>query len=131
MPFWSVIWDTIWWFLTIFVFVAYLIVLFSIISDLFRDRKLNGLAKAIWMIFLIFLPFLTAIVYLIVRGRGMGERSAAQVREAQSAADAYIRSVAGGSAAGEIERAKALLDAGAIDKTEFESLKSAALRSAG
>lgn len=131
MPFWSVIWDTIWWFLTVFIFVAYLIVLFSIISDLFRDRKLNGLAKAIWMIFLIFLPFLTAVVYLIVRGRGMGERSDAQVREAQSAADAYIRSVAGGSAAGEIERAKALLDAGAIDKTEFESLKSAALRSAG
>ena len=57
MDFWSTIWDAIWWFFTIFVFVAYLIALFSIISDLFRDRELSGVYKAIWLLFLIFLPF--------------------------------------------------------------------------
>lgn len=62
--FWATIWDTIWWFLTIFIFVAYLMALFSIITDLFRDRKLGGVAKAIWLLFLIFLPFLTALAYL-------------------------------------------------------------------
>ena len=66
--FWATIWDTIWWFLTIFIFVAYLMALFSIITDLFRDRKLSGVAKAIWLLFLIFLPFLTALAYLIVVG---------------------------------------------------------------
>ena len=62
MSFWTTIWDTIWWFITFFNFIAYLMALFSIITDLFRDRKLGGFAKAIWFIFLIFLPFLTAII---------------------------------------------------------------------
>lgn len=144
MSFWSTIWDVIWWFLTAFVFIAYLFALFSIISDLFRDRKLGGWAKAIWMIFLVFLPFLTAFVYLIARGRGMGERAVAQAQEAQAATDEYIRSVVGAGAAGaggaaavaggsvaEIERAKALLDSGAISEDEFQALKAAALRNAG
>lgn len=131
MSFWSVIWDAIWWFLTAFIFVAYLFVLFSIVIDLFRDRKLHGLAKAIWTIFLVFVPFLTAIVYLIARGGGMGERSEVQAREARHAADEYIRSVSAGSATGEIERAKSLLDAGAITAEEFHTLKQSALRNAG
>ncbi len=132
MTFWSTIWDIIWWFLTVFVFVAYLIALFSIITDLFRDRKLNGLAKAVWLLFLIFLPFLTALVYLIARGKGMSERSAAQVRDAQAATDEYIRTVASGAQtpAAEIERAQKLLDSGAITAEEFATLKSAALRRA-
>lgn len=133
MSFWTTIWDAIWWFLTVFVFIAYLFALFSIITDLFRDRKLNGGAKALWLVFLVFLPFITAIVYLIARGRGMGERSAAQMREAQAATDDYIRSVAGGEggATAEIARAKSLLDSGAITAAEFETLKAAALRNAG
>ncbi len=124
------IWDTIWWFITAFIFIAYLFALFSIITDLFRDRAMNGVAKAIWLIFLVFLPFLTAVAYLIVRGGGMGERSAAQARAAQASADDYIRLVATGSSspAAEIERAKALLDAGVISETEFGSLKAAALQ---
>lgn len=126
MSFWSTIWDTIWWFITIFVFVAYLMALFSIIADLFRDRKLGGVAKAVWFIFLIFLPFVTALVYLIARGRGMGERAAAQAQEAQAATDAYIRQVAGGASA-EIAEAKKLLDSGAITQSEFEALKAKAL----
>ena len=124
--FWATIWDTIWWFLTIFIFVAYLMALFSIITDLFRDRKLNGWAKAAWFVFLIFLPFVTALVYLIARGRGMGERQAEQIREVKQAQDDYIRQVAGGPAA-EIAEAKKLLDSGAITQAEFEALKARAL----
>ena len=126
MSFLSNLWDFLWMFLTIFVFIAYLMALFSIITDLFRDRALNGWAKAIWFIFLIFLPFLTALVYLIARGRGMGERQAAQVREVKQAQDDYIRQVAGGPAA-EIAEAKRLLDSGAITQAEFDSLKAKAL----
>ncbi|QZY51513.1 SHOCT domain-containing protein [Leucobacter tenebrionis] len=128
MSFWSNIWDAIWWMLTIFVFIAYLMALFSIISDLFRDRKLNGFAKAIWLIFLVFLPFLTALVYLIARGRGMGERAQAQADQAQQATESYIRSVAAETTpTDEIARAKQLLDAGAISEDEYASLKAAAL----
>jgi hypothetical protein len=121
--------------LTIFVFVAYLIALFSIIGDLFRDHKLNGAWKALWFVFawkalwfvfLIFVPFLTALVYLIARGRGMGQRAAAQVQQAQEAQDQYIRQVAGGATA-EIAGAKQLLDSGAITQSEFEALKAKAL----
>ena len=100
--------------------------LFSIFTDLFRDRKLNGWAKAAWFVFLIFLPFVTALVYLIARGRGMGERQAEQIREVKQAQDDYIRQVAGGPAA-EIAEAKKLLDSGAITQAEFEALKARAL----
>lgn len=129
MSFWSTIVDAIWWFLTIFVFVAYLMALFSIITDLFRDRALNGFAKAVWLLFLVFLPFLAALVYLIARGKGMGERSAQQAAAAQHQAEDYVRSIAGSAATptDEIERAKRLLDAGAISDSEFASLKQAAL----
>ncbi|MGP6170721.1 SHOCT domain-containing protein [Microbacterium sp. A204] len=129
MTFWTQIWDVIWWFLTIFVFVAYLMALFSIITDLFRDHKLNGWAKAIWFIFLIFLPFVTAIVYLIARGRGMSERAQKQAAAAQSVTDDYIRSVSGSAPtpAAEIAHAKELLDSGAITAAEFDKLKQAAL----
>ncbi|KDA04948.1 membrane protein [Microbacterium sp. CH12i] len=129
MSFWSTIWDVIWWFLTIFVFVAYLMALFSIITDLFRDRKLNGVAKAVWFIFLIFLPFVTALVYLITRGRGMAERAHAQAAAAQTATNDYIRSVSGGTATpvAEIAHAKQLLDAGTITAAEFDKLKQSAL----
>ena len=126
MDFWSTIWDAIWWFFTIFVFVAYLIALFSIISDLFRDRELSGVYKAIWLLFLIFIPFLTALVYLIFRGRGMGDRAERQARAAKAAADDYIRTVAGGPAS-EIAQAKQLLDSGTISEAEFQSLKQSAL----
>lgn len=126
MDFWSTIWDAIWWFFTIFVFVAYLIALFSIISDLFRDRELSGVYKAIWLLFLIFVPFLTALVYLIFRGRGMSDRAERQAREAKAAADDYIRTVAGGPAS-EIAQAKQLLDSGTISEAEFQSLKQSAL----
>ena len=78
MGFWNSFGDIIWWFLWIFAFTAYLFVLFAILADLFRDHELNGWWKALWIIFLIFVPFLTALVYLIARGRGMAERSGAR-----------------------------------------------------
>jgi uncharacterized membrane protein len=125
--FWGSFWDLIWWFLWAFAFIAYLFALFAIIGDLFRDHKMKGWAKAIWIVFLIFVPFLTALVYLIARGGGMAERSAAQVRAMQKAQDDYIKSVAGSSAhpspADEIAKAKALLDAGTITPEEYERLK--------
>jgi hypothetical protein len=120
-------WDTVWLILMTFVLVAYLLVLFQIIVDLFRDKDLGGLAKAIWFIALIFLPFLTALLYIIFRGRGMSERQAAAVRDARAETDAYIRSVAGKSAAEQIADAKALLDAGTINADEFAKLKAKAL----
>ncbi|QIK64350.1 SHOCT domain-containing protein [Leucobacter viscericola] len=129
MSFWSSIWDVIWWFLTFFVFIAYLMALFSIIADLFRDRKLNGWLKALWLLFLVFLPFITALVYLIARGRGMAERAERQSQQAREQADAYIRTVATATPTptDEIARAKELLDSGAITQAEFDSLKQAAL----
>ncbi|WP_374976129.1 SHOCT domain-containing protein [Microbacterium trichothecenolyticum] len=118
------------WFFWIFVFVAYLMVIFSIIGDLFRDHELNGWWKAVWILFLIFVPFLTALVYLIARGSGMQKRSIAQAQELRAAQDAYIRQTAGSggsSAADDIAKAKSLLDSGAISQAEFDALKAKAL----
>ena len=119
----SNIWDFIWMFFTIFVFFAWLMVLFSIISDLFRDSALSGWAKAVWLVALIFVPVLTALIYLIARGKGMAERSAAQASAQRSAADDYIRSVAGSTPAQELSQAKTLLDSGAISAEEYANLK--------
>lgn len=127
MSFWSTIWDTIWWFFTFFVFIAYLFALFAIISDLFRDRKLNGFVKAVWLVFLVFVPFLTALAYLVARGNGMAERSAAGHRDAQKATADYIRSVAKESPASEIAQARQLLDSGVLSPEEYERLKAKAL----
>lgn len=126
MSFLSSVWDVVLWALMFTVFIGYLMALFSVITDLFRDHKLNGWFKAIWFVCLIFFPLITVLVYLIARGRGMTERSIAQQQAAQSAADDYIRQVAG-SPAHDIAKAKELLDAGAITQAEFEQLKGAAL----
>lgn len=128
MTFLSNFWDFIWLLFWTFAFVAYLFAIFAIIGDLFRDHKLNGWLKALWIIFLIFLPFLTALVYLIARGKGMAERSAAAAADAQQATNKYIREVAAASTpADEIAKAKALLDSGSITQAEFDALKAKAL----
>jgi len=128
MDFWNNVWNIIWFFFWTFAFVAYLFALFTVIADLFRDRVLNGWWKAVWVLFLIFVPFLTVLIYLIARGRGMAERSAKEVKQAQVATDEYIRSVAHTSPTDEIAKAKALFDAGTIDETEFAALKQRALQ---
>ena len=118
------LWLMVWWFL----FFAYLIILFQIIGDLFRDRALGGFAKALWIIGLIIIPYLVALVYVIARGRGMAERRARENYEAKVQTDEYIKTVASGtSPATQISTAKALLDQGAIDQAEFETLKAKAL----
>ena len=119
-------WEFFWWTVTIFFFMAYLIVLFNVIVDLFRDRELSGWLKAVWVFFLIVLPVLTSLVYLIARGGGMARRSAEQLQQHKAQTDAYIREVAK-SPADEIASARALLDSGAITPDEYERLKARAL----
>src|SRR5258705_11244663 len=87
-------WDFLWFFFWTYIFISFIIILFQMFADLFRDRSLNGWAKALWIIFLVFVPFLGALIYLVVRGRGMAERQAARMMVAQSESDAYIRPVA-------------------------------------
>jgi type VI protein secretion system component VasK len=124
MGFWDFFWLLIW----TYVFVAYLMLLFHIIGDLFRDRDLGGFSKALWLIGLIVLPLLVSLIYLIARGRGMAERQADAVREAQAATDDYIQSVAAKSSpADQVASAKSLLDDGAITPAEYEQLKAKAL----
>jgi type VI protein secretion system component VasK len=120
--FWLLIWS--------FFLVCYLMVLFQIIGDLFRDKDLSGWWKALWIIFLIIFPFLAAVIYLIARGRGMAERQAGAVQNAQAATDQYIQSVASRSnPADQIASAKTLLDSGTISQDEFDKLKQKALAS--
>ncbi len=120
-------WEVFWYIVIIFAFVAYLMVLFSILSDLFRDHETGGFAKAIWILALIFFPFATALIYLIARGKGMAERNMKAAKEMQDAQNAYIRDVAGSSPADQIHKAKELLDSGAISQAEFDAIKSKAL----
>ncbi|MBY9073408.1 SHOCT domain-containing protein [Nocardioides sp. WL0053] len=121
-------WDIVWFIFITFAFVAYLMVMFSIITDLFRDREESGVMKAVWIVALIFLPLITSLVYLIVRGKGMSERSAQTAQAVKQQQDAYIREVAGkATPADQIAQARAMLDAGVINQTEFERLKDKAL----
>ncbi|MBI3212637.1 MAG: PLDc N-terminal domain-containing protein [Mycobacterium sp.] len=125
-------WDTFWHFLwstiVIFAFIAYLMILFNILTDLFwRDHQTSGIVKAIWVIFLILFPYLTALVYLIARGDGMALRGREAALAAKRASDDYIKQAAGRSPAQEIADAKNLLEAGTISPAEFESLKAKAL----
>jgi hypothetical protein len=120
-------WEVLWFCFVSFVFIAYLMVMFSIIADIFRDPDASGVAKAVWLIALIFLPFVTAIVYLIARGKSMQERSARTAAAAKQEQDDYIRQVASSSPAEQIEKAKAMLDLGAITPAEFDQLKGRAL----
>lgn len=122
--FWDFVQLLIWSFFLIF----YLLVLFQIIGDLFRDPQVGGFAKALWIIGLFVLPMLTAIVYIIARGRGMAERQRASLQRAKEETDAYIRQVGGKSPAEQIADAKALLDARTINEEEFARLKAKALQ---
>ena len=110
--------------LEVFLFAAWLMILFTIISDLFRDHELSGWAKAAWVIFLIFVPFLAALIYLIARGDGMRERSIKHQREIQGQVDEYIRETAqGGTAADELTKLAKLHDAGKLTDQQFEDAK--------
>ncbi|PBC39142.1 hypothetical protein CJ179_37860 [Rhodococcus sp. ACS1] len=120
-------WDFFWFVTVTFLFVAYLMVLFQIITDLFRDHQMSGWLKALWVVFLFLIPFLSALIYLIVRNEGMTKRSAAAFHQVKQAQDSYIREVAGQSPAQQIADAKALLDSGVITEPEFQAIKSKSL----
>ena len=114
--------------LVFFVWVIWIWLLITVFSDLFRRHDIGGGAKVLWMIFVIVLPYLGVFIYLIAENKGMAERNAARMAQSQQQFDAYVQSAAGsaGSAA-EIEKAKGLLDSGAITQSEFEALKQKAL----
>ena len=123
-PFLNILWSMI----IFFAWVAWIWTLILIFGDLFRRHDSSGWVKAGWTIFLILIPFLGVLVYLIVNARGMAERSASQAAASQAHFDQYVQSVAAkGGAAGEIDKAKQLLDSGAITQAEFEQLKAKAL----
>ena len=123
--------DVIWSMFAFFFFVIVLWMIFGIIGDIFRSDDLSGVTKAIWCIAIVFLPWLTIFIYLIVRGNGMAERSLQANAQARAQFDSYVRDTAGtgGGAAGEIKSAKELLDSGAISQAEFETIKAKALAS--
>ena len=117
-----------WSIIVAFLFFAYLILLFQIISDLLRDRALNGGVKALWILCLFVAPFISALIYVIMRGKGMALRSEMRVRESVEETEKYIREVAGApSPTQQIEAAKALLAAGDITEAEYARLKEIAL----
>jgi hypothetical protein len=118
--------DVFWTMIIFFLWVIWIWFLIAILSDVFRRHDVGGGTKALWCIFIIFLPFLGALVYVIANGQGMAERRVKDVQTAQQQTDDYIRSVAGGPA-GEIEKAKQLLDSGAISNDEYAALKARAL----
>jgi Phospholipase_D-nuclease N-terminal len=122
-------WDIVWFIFITWAFVAYLMVMFSIIGDIFRDQDMSGWVKALWCLLLVFLPFITALVYIGVRGRSMAERSARAAEAHQQQQDAHIRRVASGrtTPTDEIAQARALFDAGAISQSEYDVLKAKAL----
>jgi Phospholipase_D-nuclease N-terminal/Short C-terminal domain len=123
-PFLEILWSM----LIFFAFVAWIWLVISIFSDIFRRRDIGGWSKAAWCVLLIVLPFLGALVYLIANHDGMVERSVKQAQAYQAQVDEHIKSVAGSDgAASEIARAKGLLDSGAITQEEYESLKAKAL----
>ena len=122
-------WDILLWSFWFFIWISALMVWFRCLFDLFGDSTLSGWGKAGWAILLVFLPWLGAIISLIARGRSMADRQMAAIADQQAAQQKYIQQVAGKSAspASQIADAKALLDSGAINQTEFESLKAKAM----
>jgi hypothetical protein len=122
--------DIFWSMLEFFFLFIWILILFHILGDLLRDHSLSGGAKTLWVLFLVFVPFLAVFVYLIARGQGMAERAAARQQQAQQQFDGYVRNVAAtgdASPTEQIARAKELLDAGTIDQSEFDRLKAKAL----
>jgi ABC-type multidrug transport system fused ATPase/permease subunit len=113
--------------LSIFVFMAWILVLVNILGDLFRDHEIGGWHKAFWVLFLIFVPFLAVLIYLIARGSGMRERAIKSQQEAQQQFDAYVKQAGGTSSADEIAKLAKLRDDGAISADEFEREKAKVL----
>ena len=108
----------------IFLFVVWIWILFTIISDIFRDHEMSGWAKALWILFLVFIPFLTGLVYLIVRGSGMCDRAIKAQTDAKKHFDEYVREQAHASPADELHKLNDLREKGALSQEEFDQAKS-------
>ena len=123
--------DVLWTMIIFFAWVAWIWILVILLTDVFRRRDIGGWAKGAWVVFLIVLPFLGALVYLIANHDGIAERRIQETQAAQAQFDDYVRSVASnggeGGAAAEIAKGKQLLDSGAITQEEFEKLKAKAM----
>jgi hypothetical protein len=120
--------DVLWTMIIFFAWVIWFWLLITVFGDLFRRHDIGGGKKTVWTIFLIFLPFLGVFAYLLANGDGMAKRNAERAQAAQAQFDTYVRSVsAEGGATAEIEKAKQLLDSGAITQTEYDSIKAKAL----
>ena len=125
-PFLNVFWTMC----IFFLFFIWIMILFRVFGDIFRRHDIGGGAKTLWVIFVIIAPYVGVLIYLLVEHRGMAERNMKQVQAQQEQMDAYVKSVAAsGGAAAEIEKAKGLLDSGAITQAEFDSIKAKALAS--
>lgn len=124
-------WDIVWFIVIFFAFMAYLMVLFMILGDLMSDSETSGLAKGLWVVFLVILPLIASLIYLIARGSGMSRRRMAEVKTVQKMQEDYIRDVAGPQSgagpADQVAKAKDLLDSGTITQEEFDALKAKAL----
>ncbi len=123
------IWDFFVWFFWFYILITCIWIFITVIIDIFKDPELGGGAKALWIIFLVILPFLAAFIYLIARGKSMAERRMKESVDLQAENAKYIQTVAGSapSPSAEIESAKKLLDSGAITQAEYDSLKAKAL----
>ena len=120
--------DVLWTMIVFFVWISWFILLFHIIGDVFRRHDIGGGKKAVWLIFLVLVPFLGVLTYIVVNGDDMARRKREDAAAVQGDMDEYVRSVAGsGGAAAEIERAKGLLDSGAISQAEFDAIKAKAI----
>ena len=118
--------DVLWTIIVFFAWFAWIWIAITCFIDIFRRHDIGGWGKALWIVFIIVIPFLGVLVYLIAQHDNMRERSLKQAQEQQAAFDKYVKETAGGSAA-EIAKAKELLDAGTITQEEFEAIKARAL----
>jgi len=119
--------DVLWTLIIFFAWVIWIWIAITVLADVFRRHDIGGWAKAAWVVFVIVIPFLGVLVYLIAEHDGMRERSVKQAESQKQAFDTYVRDTAGGSAA-EIAKGKELLDAGAITQAEFDAIKTKALQ---
>lgn len=121
--------DAVLWMFLVFIWISFIFIWIRCVLDLFSDRSLGGVGKSLWALCFIFFPPITTLIYVIARGKSMGERQVQALVDAQSAQEAYIQKIAGPttSPADQIKGAKELLDSGSITKDEFEQLKAKAL----
>ena len=122
--------DFFWSILIIYFIFIYFMMLFHVIGDIFRRDDASGGKKTLWLIFILVVPLLGLLIYMISNGDGMAQRNVKQAQRSQDAFDDYVRTTAGsGGAAAEIEKGKGLLDSGAISQSEFDAIKAKALSS--